>query len=119
MFMLLCESEMQSTHCRINDSALEILANTMVDGNSSVVVTWDACNWHYCDDVPYGGPLACQYIFVLDALNFCFWPQPGLEYDTLAISLKEQLEKDKHSFDGDRLMKLEMVTNDTTCICCA
>jgi hypothetical protein len=29
-----------------------------------------------------------QYLLVLDALNFCFWPQPGLEYEHLARGLK-------------------------------
>lgn len=29
-----------------------------------------------------------QYLLVLDALNFCFWPEPGLEYEHLAASLK-------------------------------
>lgn len=34
------------------------------------------------------GGLTAQYILVLDALNFCFWPQPDLEYDNLAKGLK-------------------------------
>ena len=42
----------------------------------------DAEGWHYCKDVVDGGGLTCQYIFVMDALNFCFWPTPELEYDT-------------------------------------
>ena len=44
-----------------------------------------------------------QYIFVLDALNFCFWPLPGYEYDTLASSLKRELEADSKAFDAHRL----------------
>ena len=35
-----------------------------------------------------GGPLTAQYLLVLDALNFCFWPEPGLEYEHLASGLK-------------------------------
>jgi hypothetical protein len=34
-----------------------------------------------------------NYVFVLDALNFCFWPFSGWEYDNLASSLKEIAEK--------------------------
>jgi hypothetical protein len=30
---------------------------------------WDA-SVHFCD----GGPLTVQYLLVVDALNFCFWP---------------------------------------------
>jgi hypothetical protein len=37
-------------------------------------VTWDSGDFHYFEDVEQDGPLTCQYVFVLDALNFCFWP---------------------------------------------
>lgn len=37
-------------------------------------VTWDSGDFHYFADVATDGPLTCQYVFVLDALNFCFWP---------------------------------------------
>lgn len=33
-------------------------------------VEWDYEGIHYFDN----GPLTVQYLFVLDALNFCFWP---------------------------------------------
>jgi hypothetical protein len=66
-------------------------------------VEWDASGWHYCADSTTCGPLTAQYVFVLDSLNFCFWPTPGLEYDTLATSLKLVLELDPHAFDADRL----------------
>lgn len=33
-------------------------------------VNWDFEGIHYFDN----GPLTVQYLFVLDALNFCFWP---------------------------------------------
>lgn len=33
-------------------------------------VEWDFEGIHYFDN----GPLTVQYLFVLDTLNFCFWP---------------------------------------------
>lgn len=33
-------------------------------------VEWDFEGIHYFDE----GPLTVQYLFVLDTLNFCFWP---------------------------------------------
>lgn len=33
-------------------------------------IKWDFKGIHYFD----GGPLSIQYLLVLDALNFCFWP---------------------------------------------
>ena len=35
-----------------------------------------------------GDGATAQYLLVLDALNFCFWPQPALEYEHLARGLK-------------------------------
>jgi hypothetical protein len=65
--------------------------------------------WHYCADVP-NGPLTCQYIFVLDALNFCFWPTPGLEYDYLATCLRKVLENDSTAFSAENLSSISSTT---------
>jgi hypothetical protein len=94
-----------SKHVTIVDSAIEEHASKFGD---SVVgfgseVEWDAQGWHYCKDVGEVGPLTVQFIFVMDALNFCFWPSPRFEYDTLAVSLKEVLEKDPSAFNADKL----------------
>ncbi|WVZ66540.1 hypothetical protein U9M48_015744 [Paspalum notatum var. saurae] len=62
-------------------------------------VEWDFEGIHYFDN----GPLTVQYLFVLDALNFCFWPDKDLTYDHLASGLKLALEKDKNALDADRL----------------
>ena len=34
------------------------------------------------------GDLTAQYLLIIDALNFCFWPQDGLEYEHLATGVK-------------------------------
>lgn len=73
-------------------------------------VDWDADGWHYCQDVAQNGPLTCQYVFVLDSLNFCFWPTAGLEYDTLATRLKIVLENDPHAFDAASLAEMSEET---------
>lgn len=33
--------------------------------------------------------LYLNFLFCLDSLNFCFWPNPAIEYDSLAKSVKE------------------------------
>jgi hypothetical protein len=38
-----------------------------------------------------GGPLTAQYLLVIDTLNFCFWPEGGLEYEHLARGLKVRI----------------------------
>ena len=86
----------------VNSINKESTLSSLKDG-----VAWDANNWHYCQDAKEYGKLTCQYIFVMDALNFCFWPQPELEYDTLAMSLKAVLERDSEVFAGSNLAKID------------
>lgn len=42
-------------------------------------VSWDFEGIHYFDS----GPLTVQYLFVLDTLNFCFWP--GMPFISLSF----------------------------------
>ena len=49
-------------------AGIEKVAESMK--NSIPKVEWDYEGIHYFDN----GPLSVQYLFVLDALNFCFWP---------------------------------------------
>jgi hypothetical protein len=50
--------------------------------------------------------LLIQYVFVLDSLNFCFWPLPGYEYEHLAASLKQTFIQNPESFSAHNLSKL-------------
>lgn len=44
-----------------------------------------------------------QYLLVLDALNFCFWPDPGLAYHHLAQGLRDALRADPRALDAEAL----------------
>ncbi|KAL0377891.1 UNVERIFIED_CONTAM: Queuosine salvage protein [Sesamum radiatum] len=89
----------RSSHVTVDSSGVEKVAERMKD--SIPKVEWDFEGIHYFD----GGPLTVQYLFVLDALNFCFWPDKDMTYDHLAAGLKEALQNDKSAFDADRLQK--------------
>ena len=68
-------------------------------------VEWDACDWHYTPkDLP--GDSTAQYIFVMDSLNYCFWPVEGLEYEQLATSLRDVLKADPSAFDAAALKSM-------------
>ncbi|KAL5713644.1 hypothetical protein ACHQM5_015700 [Ranunculus cassubicifolius] len=86
-----------SHHVTVDTSGLE-KAVEKIQGEIPKV-EWNFEGIHYFDN----GPLTVQYLFVLDALNFCFWPDKELNYDNLAEGLKEALENDKSVFDADRL----------------
>ncbi|EQC41521.1 hypothetical protein SDRG_01486 [Saprolegnia diclina VS20] len=73
-------------------------------------IAWDFGDVHYFDDAARNGPLTCQYVFVLDALNFCFWPTPDMEYEHLARGLKQALTADATIFDANRLATVDAAT---------
>ncbi|KAI5325208.1 PREDICTED: UPF0553 [Prunus dulcis] len=87
-----------SSHVVVDSSGIEKVAETI---DTIPKVNWDFEGIHYFDN----GPLTVQYLFVLDALNFCFWPDKDLNYDNLAAGLKAALQNDKSVFDVDRLQK--------------
>ncbi|XP_059623999.1 uncharacterized protein LOC132266983 [Cornus florida] len=89
----------RSAHVFVDSSGIEKVVETIKD--SIPKVEWDFEGIHYFDN----GPLTVQYLFVLDALNFCFWPDKDLSYDHLASGLKAALQNDKSVFDADRLQK--------------
>lgn len=106
----------QAKYVSIDSEALEalIVDETQFPSDMKSMLSqieWDSCGWHYNKDVKELGPLTAQYILVMDALNFCFWPNTqGLEYEHLAVNLKLLLESDPHSFDAERLEKLTIVS---------
>lgn len=87
-----------SSHVVVDSSGIEKFVETIPEIPK---VEWDFEGIHYFDN----GPLTVQYLFVLDALNFCFWPDKDLSYDHLALGLKAALQNDKSVFDADRLQK--------------
>ncbi|XP_057788669.1 uncharacterized protein LOC131005663 [Salvia miltiorrhiza] len=89
----------RSSHVTLDTSGIENLAERIKDSVSKV--EWDFEGIHFFDN----GPLTVQYLFVLDALNFCFWPDNELNYDHLAAGLKGALQNDRSAFDADRLQK--------------
>ncbi|CAN1191272.1 Queuosine salvage protein [Linum perenne] len=89
----------RSSHVTVNPEAIEKVVDNIHDKIPKI--EWDFEGIHYFD----GGPLTVQYLFVLDTLNFCFWPDEELNYDDLASGLKAALEHDKSVFDADRLQK--------------
>ncbi len=56
--------------------------------------------------------MTAQYVLVLDALNFCFWPLPRYEYEHLASAIKRVAVKSPNSLSASSLAKLSPATLD-------
>lgn len=92
-----------SPHVAVDTAACARLAAAL-DG-AGKPPGWDA-SVHYSgapDDV-------VQYLLVLDALNFCFWPDEGLGYADLAEGLRDGLRADSAALDAGRLAEATPAT---------
>ncbi len=98
-------SSLPSSPVTISTSALltELSENPQLYSKSQIPPNWHQWYHYYSHSMPN---LSVEYIFVLDSLNFCFWPNSSYEYSNLASSLKFVLMKNCQSFRPENLMKL-------------
>ena len=100
--------DLRLSHVWLDEQRLrdELSAHPDLYSPSALPPSW-AQWYHYCDtSSELGLQHTAQYVFVLDALNFCFWPLPGYEYAELAGSLKVTLLDEPASFSAQRLASL-------------
>lgn len=103
----------QAQHVSIEKTKLsDFVSNQLIPRLQTLSeIRWDSDeDLHYFADAATDGPLTCQYIMVLDALNFCFWPTAGMEYEHLARGLKHALEKDPTALNAERLASIDSKT---------
>jgi len=92
----------------INQAKLESLAariQSIQESGKETLIEWDEHEWHYKVDqrLVQAGAISTRclhervalYIMCLDALNFCFWPYPDLEYVHLAKALARVAQQDE------------------------
>ena len=95
----------KSNHVKINDDAIAKLVHT-VPGHQFAGMTSKTGFNRFDSSVHFIGKEekdTIQYLLVLDAINFCFWPDHdavteehpiGLEYEHVAGGLKKSVERD-------------------------
>ena len=75
----------------------------MAEGlRDKAIEPWDKFTYHYT------GPNVIDYVFALDAVNFCFWPRPGFEYEHMATNLKTRIEADPNSLKPEVLANITL-----------
>ncbi|EFJ39686.1 hypothetical protein VOLCADRAFT_120119 [Volvox carteri f. nagariensis] len=92
----------QAEHVHINQKAINKAVNDLTIEKLAELASPTAYNkdLHYVD----GGPLTVQYLLVVDALNFCFWPDEELEYEHLSKGVKAAVESDPTCLDAEKLL---------------
>ena len=96
-------------HVHLDAAKLSELANTVAAQSRFFVPDGgDGVGWG--EEIQFVGDEAAmvQYLFVVDALNFCFWPSRGeWEYEDLSTAIKRALEADAAALSADRLAAMD------------
>jgi Potential Queuosine, Q, salvage protein family len=84
----------------IDPSALPKLCDDISERQRHASLEWDSEGWHYRPPLDWSQQVRQErialYILALDAVNFCFWPLEGYEYDDLATTLTSIASVDHH-----------------------
>ncbi len=93
----------RATLVHVDDAACVRLAETISSRPNRA--EWDPAD-HFVD----GGPATLRYLLVLDALNFCFWPDEGFEYGHLARGLREVAQQAPAELEASFLAAIDSAT---------
>eukprot|EP00961_Rhodomonas_salina_P113843 1530756-Rhodomonas_salina.3 len=95
----------QAKHVQLDESALKSLAAEYAQafkGQSDEETGWG-------EEIHFVGKeeLTVQYLLVLDAINFCFWPSEGKwEYGDVSGALKNAVQQDESAIAAEKLANL-------------
>ena len=80
------------------------MADDVILKQDKLFAEFEECEYHYFNaDHPES---VVDYIFLLDGLNFCFWPSK-FDYSDLAELLKAHVQKDPRCLEPQNLMKFK------------
>ena len=100
----------RAVHVSIDQTAVEALAARIAAETRGRGEARDATGAGWDETIHFVGPegATVQYLFVLDALNFCFWPSEGKwEYADLSSALKAAAEADELALSADALAEMD------------
>ena len=92
-------------HVKIDQEALKkFISNLLQDKNALKFPKWSESHFD-ATSVPF--EMLLKYLFVIDTLNYCFWPNKGFEYYDLAKNLYEILKNNIKFFEIDFLKNIQ------------
>ena len=94
----------QMEHVKIDEESLKIFVSNLIkDKNALKYPKWSETHFD-ATSVPLETLL--RYLFVIDTLNYCFWPNKDYEYYSLAKNLYNTLKEKKDFFEIDNLVNM-------------
>lgn len=95
----------KSKHVRLNSEATKKFVEDLFKGIKEKIEFPPWSESHFKADSVNLETLI-RYIFVIDTLNYCFWPNPPFEYFDLAKNLHNTLVKNPKIFEVDSLVSI-------------
>lgn len=89
----------QARSVSVDEAAIDALAARIAQGEMPRIA-WDEVH-HFRG----GEAETAQYLLLLDALNFCFWPEPAWDYNRLALALKTTMLTAPERFSAEALAR--------------
>ena len=92
-------------HVKLSENNIQkFVNNLLINKNALKYPKWSESHF---DSTSVPLETLLRYIFTIDTLNYCFWPNQGFEYYSLAKNLYETLMKDKNFFEIDNLVNIK------------
>ncbi|CAD8101643.1 unnamed protein product [Paramecium sonneborni] len=91
-----------SKHVKINKDELQKQVNEWFINNKHKYKEFDEYECHLGGDEEQ----IVNFLFILDSLNFCFWPQKDYEYENLSSAIKECFQKCPELFKAESILKM-------------
>ena len=92
-------------HVKLSEDKIEKFVNDLLNNENGLKYPkWSESHF---DSTSVPLETLLRYIFTIDTLNYCFWPNEGFEYYSLAKNLYETLTKDKNFFEIDNLVNIK------------
>ncbi|CAD8100092.1 unnamed protein product [Paramecium primaurelia] len=91
-----------SKHVKINKEELQKQVNEWYINNKHKYKEFDEYECHLGGDEEQ----IVDFLFILDSLNFCFWPQKDYEYENLSSAIKECFQKCPQQFKAESILKM-------------
>lgn len=95
---------MDSSHVFINKENIKLFVKDILSNPTLLSFpSWGESHFPP-ETVPF--ELFLRYVFTIDTLNYCFWPNPPFEYFNLANNLYNTLKSNSNFFEIDHLTKI-------------
>lgn len=106
---------LSARHVSVHKPSTQALAKDIATNYAAYASDCDwNTDWHFND--PFDPALTVQYLFLIDTLNFCFWPTEKFEYEHLALGVKRAVAANPSAIHAKNLATMDEVSRASLCL---